>query len=196
MSKEIVLSILIPSVPERILYLNKQIDNLYNQIGEKQVELLVFIDNRKRTTGRKRNNLIDLAQGKYIVFVDDDDTLSEEYVSSLLNAIIKNPEADCIVFDVMYHDVKKDKKILVKYGKEYSHDYDAKNNQYTRKPNHLMCYSNKIASDVKYENISYNEDDRWGNLAHSKINNQVRIDKILYTYDYVCNKPHNWYFKE
>jgi glycosyltransferase involved in cell wall biosynthesis len=193
-SKKILLSILIPSVPERLSELSNQVNHLTKQVGNEPVEILTFLDNKKRTTGRKRNELLNLSQGSYVVFVDDDDTLSDDYVSSLLGAIRAHPDSDCIVFDVMFNDIKKNQKTLVKYGVEYPHGFDKNKNQYTRKPNHLMCFSRQLALSVKYRDISYKEDDRWEEIAHKKICNQTRIEKVLYTYDFVP-KPNSWYAK-
>ena len=64
-------------------------DKLNEQISKFQdkVELLVLIDNKKRTLGAKRNEMIGLAKGEYVVFIDDDDLVSEDYVESILEAI-------------------------------------------------------------------------------------------------------------
>lgn len=40
------------------------------------VELLIEIDNKEISTGAKRNILLNRAQGKYIVFIDDDDMVN------------------------------------------------------------------------------------------------------------------------
>lgn len=188
----ILLSILIPSVVERLECLTNIVRKINQQIAGGPVEVLVCLENKKRTTGRKRNELIEQAQGKFVVFVDDDDTLSDDYVSQLLTHIKENPEADCIVFDVMVNIVNQKRKKLCKYGIEYK--YGQNPNFYTRKPNHLMCYRKSIAESHKYKNISYKEDDEWGERACKNIKNQIRIDKVLYTYDY-RHKPMSWYAK-
>ena len=48
------------------------IDNLSKQAEGKPVEVLWLGDNYQRTVGAKRNALIDLAQGEYFAFVDDE----------------------------------------------------------------------------------------------------------------------------
>ncbi|HHT7236965.1 MULTISPECIES: hypothetical protein [Bacillus] len=55
----IALSILIPSVPERMTHLKRMIDTLYEQAYNKPVEILVMLENKKRSTGEKRNILIE-----------------------------------------------------------------------------------------------------------------------------------------
>ena len=64
------------------------IRNLDEQIekanARELVEVIPEVDKGETPTGTKRNNLIDRAAGKYIVFVDDDDTVSDYYVSEIL----------------------------------------------------------------------------------------------------------------
>ena len=42
--------------------------------------------------------MIDLSHGEYVVMVDDDDEVSDDYVEQLLKASMSN--ADCICFKV------------------------------------------------------------------------------------------------
>ncbi|SCM92825.1 Uncharacterized protein BWINRASL_01028 [Bacillus mycoides] len=49
------------------------IDTLYEQAQNKPVEILVLLENKKRTTGEKRNILVEQAKGEYVAFVDDDE---------------------------------------------------------------------------------------------------------------------------
>jgi glycosyltransferase involved in cell wall biosynthesis len=185
----VLLSILIPSVPERFIQLQSIYNTLLNQSKGKSVEILVLLENKKRTTGAKRNALIEQAQGQYIVFVDDDDELEPNYISEIYSSIEQNPEADCIVFDVgVYKNNVFDR--ICKYGKEFTHAPDSQ--FYYRQPNHLMCFARKLALKHKFKNTSFGEDTIWANGIASLIKNQVRINKVLYKYKYIP-KPKNWY---
>lgn len=185
----ITLSILIPSVPERMEYLNKLMMELTQQVQSKEVEILVLLENKKRTIGEKRNILIEQAKGDYVVFIDDDDRVASNYIENLCTAITSSPGVDCIVFDILVTFNKQFSKVC-KYGKEF--EYGEDDNYYYRKPNHLMCYSKKIASSHKFLNISYGEDDEWGERVSKDIVNQIRVSSILYYYDYVPKSP-TWY---
>ncbi len=48
-------------------------------------------------TGTKRNQLIEQTQSDYLTFIDDDDAVSSDYVSSILEAMQSNP--DVITFN-------------------------------------------------------------------------------------------------
>lgn len=52
--------------------------------------------------GRVRNFGIDATETEWVGFVDDDDTLMDDYVSSLKKEITKNPNLDCVIFKMIY----------------------------------------------------------------------------------------------
>lgn len=186
---ETLLSLLIPSLPERRERLDSLLEALELQIAGKPVELIVMTDNRRRSTGAKRNALLQQAQGRYVAFIDDDDRVSEHYAAALLGAIAGRPEADCIVFDVMVYEGGKPLRSCL-YGVEYEHGVDE--SRYYRKPNHLMCYKRELALRHPFRDIGYGEDDEWAARASLDIVHQARIDEVLYHYDWVA-KPRSWY---
>jgi glycosyltransferase involved in cell wall biosynthesis len=59
-----------------------------HQIGEFPVEHLILMDNKRRTVGEKRDALLRAAKGNYVAFVDDDDFISPDYVSLILEKTI------------------------------------------------------------------------------------------------------------
>ena len=99
---ELLLTILVPTVPSRINYFYPRImKQLMDQTKNyNDVEVISFFDNKKRTIGKKRDEMLKLAQGKYVTFVDDDDRVSEDYVDEIMNAITNN-DVDCIVYNVI-----------------------------------------------------------------------------------------------
>jgi glycosyltransferase involved in cell wall biosynthesis len=185
----VLLSVLIPSVPERFRKLQTVYINLLNQSEGKSVEIIVLLENKKRTTGAKRNTLVEQAQGQYVVFVDDDDDVEPNYISELYTCIQQNPNADCIVFDVGVYSHNIFNRTC-KYGKEYEHTHD--NQFFYRKPNHLMCFAKKLAIQYKFKDISLGEDTAWANEISPAIKSQIRINKVLYKYKYI-KKPRSWY---
>jgi hypothetical protein len=89
----LLLSILTPAVPSRLEQLGKLCEELGKQIFPGvNAEHLVLLDNKKRTVGEKRDALLRAARGKYVAFVDDDDWISEDYVSRLIGAMSGDPD--------------------------------------------------------------------------------------------------------
>lgn len=85
--EKILFSVLIPSVPSRLGTLSYLMDELQRQIGNLPVEVLAFTDNKKRTIGEKRDALVQMANGKYLAFCDDDDWPLPEYIDEIVGVI-------------------------------------------------------------------------------------------------------------
>ncbi len=144
------------------------------------VEVLVYIDNKKRSLGIKRNDMVKTATGKYITFVDDDDKISPDYTSELINAIDNN-DVDVINF---ISNVSLN-------GSEYMPMYFSINNktnyqdekQYYRSPNHLMCVKTKIALSTPYVLKGY-EDFKYMKDILPKLETEFNINKVLYYYHF------------
>src|SRR5882757_3102504 len=114
---DIVLSILICSLTERKDKLHHLLQNIFSQCPQLKgpegidttsfragnarvdiyyfegVEVIVASDNKEITTGQKRNLLVLSAKGKYVIQVDDDDSIPNYYVEELLKAA--ESDADC-----------------------------------------------------------------------------------------------------
>ena len=82
----ILLSILTASIPERSGQRAILTETIAQQIGDLPVEHLSLVDNRKRTIGAKRDALLRIARGTFVAYVDDDDTVTPDYVGSLIAA--------------------------------------------------------------------------------------------------------------
>lgn len=178
--KEIELSILICSLIERRnIFLDRLLDKLEPQVKDKNVELLIFSDNAKRSIGQKRNDAIKMAKGKYTCFIDDDDLVSDDYVDLILKEI-RDWSPDVIVFDALItFDEQRPK--LVKYGREF--DYCEREDAYYRNPNHLMVHRKSNITEW-FKDIKTGEDDEWANRMLDRVVTQSRIDKILYYYEF------------
>ena len=81
------LSILILTLPSRRkTFLDDLLNNLEAQASSyPEVEILVFYDNKKRTVGQKRDGVLSLAKGDYMTFIDDDDSVAEDYIKSIID---------------------------------------------------------------------------------------------------------------
>jgi glycosyltransferase involved in cell wall biosynthesis len=178
------LTILVPTVPSRIeLFYVKLMKELLRQIEpyKNDIELISFFDNKKRSIGKKRQEMVNLSQGEYIVFIDDDDGISEDYVSQIMTKLYENPDADCVVFDTLFRSNGEIDK-LCKYGIEFEYGF-INDSEWRGKPAHTMVYSSKIVKNHQYTDMGGGEDINWVKRAYLDIKNQVRIDKVLYFYD-------------
>lgn len=90
-------SILIPSLLCRRPMLNRLLDDLERQTAGLPVELVTLIDSGGMTIGEKRNRLVQAAKGEYLCGIDDDDTVSPNYVASIYPVLGRT---DLVTFDV------------------------------------------------------------------------------------------------
>lgn len=181
------LSILVCSVHTRYkTFLPKIQDQLFGQYSklaesdQERTEIIVLTDNKKMMLGHKRNTMIEIAQGKYIVFVDDDDRISSDYISSLLEAI--KSDADSIVFTAMVSLNGEPPKPCY-YSKDFQADYN-KAGAYYRTPNHICCIKRSVSLKSSFPNILYGEDAGYGKVLLPHLKTEHKIDKVLYYYDY------------
>jgi hypothetical protein len=177
------LSILIPSVFERDP--SDLLDSLNIQIGDKSIELLVLTDNRRRSTGHKRQALLDAARGQFVTHMDDDDMVSGDYVAEILKAIEFNRNADVIVFNEEC-TLNGENPFTVRTGIEFENQGVYKDGDLwqdiTRKPWHWCCWASRLAKAAKFPDAYIDDDWFWVSQMLPKVNVQTRIDRVLRYY--------------
>ena len=181
------LSILIPTVHNRRnTFLPRILEQVYSQYDklteqeQKEVEILVLMDNKTIMLGDKRNLMIDQAQGEYVVFVDDDDRLSEDYIKSILDATRQN--SDVITFKAEV-TLNGDTPKLCYYSIEYTRDFNDKE-AYYKIPNHICEVKKNIAEIVEFPSVLYGEDSGYSKKLKQFLKTETNIDKTLYYYDF------------
>lgn len=181
------LTILVCSVHTRYkTFLPKIQDQLYNQYNnlatpdQERVEIIVLTDNKKMMLGHKRNTMVEIAQGKYIAFVDDDDRLAIDYIPSLLEAT--KSDADSIVFTAMVSLNGETPKPCY-YSKDNKTDYNEPS-AYYRIPNHICCIKKEVSLKSSFPNLLYGEDAGYSKVLLPHLKTEHKINKVLYYYDY------------
>lgn len=180
------LSILTPSVPSRVTTsLVKLIDKIDHQIKEnnleKKVEHLILIDNKIRTVGRKRDNLIQSAVGQFVAFVDDDDDISKDYVLELTNAIKEHPNVDVITFKQNCFIEDYPKSVAV-FGLQHENEGYQPNTIFKRKPYHICAWNRRLAQQYRVPSNNICEDAGWASQMWKVAKTEHHIDKVLHAY--------------
>ena len=84
-------SILIPTMPGREKGLAELVatirEKLARLVPQLRYEFCLAFDNREQSIGMKRQRLLDMAKGKYLSFIDDDDAITDEYIEDLWQMI-------------------------------------------------------------------------------------------------------------
>ena len=176
------LSILICTIPGRESSLETLLHFLYEQKTD-EVEILVEKDNKKITTGAKRNILLKKAQGDYIAFVDDDDMVSNDYIPKILEAIKTNP--DCCGIEGVISNSRRgwDRKFVhsIKHNKWFQDKRDG-NVVYFRCPNHLSPVKRSLALKVMFPDITQGEDRIYSFALLKLLKTEVYINGPIYHY--------------
>jgi len=187
--REMLLSILICTLPSRQRMFDSLVRNLSKQVSDgdfyDEVELFSDADINK-SIGDKRNDLLRLAQGKFIVFIDDDDQVDSEYISLIIKTIKSNQNIDCIgMRGIITFDGGNEQKWIISkaYGKWYED-----NGVYYRTPNHISPVKRSIAVEKGFPNKSDGEDYDYSMAILPLLKNEVMIDKEIYHYRYITNK--------
>lgn len=139
-----------------------------------QVELIYIFDNGQWSLGKKRNYIVDTAQGEYISFIDDDDWINHDYVETLLK------EADnCQVLTFKtahYIDGVFNKDVVYSTTKGNRDRGDF----YIRWANAICCWKTEFSRKVKFSEITWAEDNDFGSRASKQKPKEKFLNKVLY----------------
>ena len=170
------LSILIPTMPDRIDVLSSLYAHLVKQ-ATPDIEILLDC-NAATGISLKRNSLIKSAKGDYVVWLDDDDWVSDNYVSSVLQALESNP--DCVGYWLEYHDQFGIKQ--AKHSNIFS-TWRTLSDSFERCISFLNPVKRSIAIKVPFdEGKTYAEDHDHSMRLKPFLATEVFIDKVMYSY--------------
>ena len=187
-AEPILLSILTASIPERADKLEMLTEKIAEQIGDLPVEHLVFLDNRKRTIGAKRDALLRIARGTFVAYVDDDDTVSPDYVASLVNAInhailpteSPNDQVDVITFAQFARVNEAAAKIV--FGLRQENQPFIPDTEVLRAAWHVCAWRRSVAILSHFPESNYGEDWAFAEPLNRIARASIHLDKVLHYY--------------
>lgn len=208
------LSILIPTTPDRLKDVSKLLECIRQQANTSkvdkfevkgitatrywdllsEVEVLVFEDAKIMTIGEKRELLYKHAKGIYSWQIDSDDSISQNAIQLILEAIKSNSEVDCITFE-------ENCKMNGKYYKsnhslEYPSWYGDGSHllhdgfHFHRSPFYKDVIKTEIAKSVPFQHIRYGEDHLWSIELLPHLKTEMHIKEELYFYFYEPKDTH------
>lgn len=181
-----VITIAIPTVESRQLQFQILWNYLFNEIEkyklQDQVELIFESDNKEISIGAKRQKLIDRAKGEYLVMIDDDDWVADQYLIDVLEACRSGADTIGYLEDCSF-DYRKWKTscISMKWEKWDSHvgGYD-----YVRTPYFKNPIKTSLCREVGCADMRWGEDDDFAKKIKPLIKTEVFINKKMYIYRY------------
>jgi len=179
------LEILIPSLYERKDFRKRLLRTLDRQIVPGQVRYTLDIDSGQISIGEKRQRMLEAATGEYVVFIDDDDWISTDYIALILEAIKEKPD---VVGIQIHHLIDGKLHGHTFHSIEYDHWFDEPDKKhpcrrfYYRNPNHINPVKRELALLAGYPQIRFGEDHQYSIKLLPHLNTEVYIKKVIYYY--------------
>jgi len=185
------LSILIATVTER-KHEFKLLWDKFSQLAapyQGQVEVLSLCDDKVITIGHKRNDLLSMAKGDYIVFFDDDDWPYDCYIEEIMQALSHNP--DCVGM-LIHMTTNGENPQTCCHSFKYKKWMDKVDGyDYVRSVTHFNPVKRKLALQVRFPDIRYGEDHFYSKRITPICRNEYFINKKLFHYRYSNQETHN-----
>lgn len=145
-----------------------------------RVGIRYMCDQKQMTVGEKRNRLIAESGAEYICFIDDDDDVSDDYVTVIVNALESRP--DCVSLLGVMTVRGKGERVFV-HSIEYD-SYFEKAGKLFRPVNHLNPVRRSAALRIEFLKKSCGEDTDWAMSMHRSglLSTEVVVNKPYYYY--------------
>ena len=176
--KEKRLSILICSLTSRNEKLVRLLDKFTEQLTN-EVEVIHYIDNGEISIGAKRNELLEMASGEYCAFVDDDDMVSDDYVSKVLAAVESKPDCASLT-GIIYFPNGASR--MFDHSIEHDGWFTGQDGNFYRTPNHLNPIKTEVVKRFGFKDMNSGEDFEFSNRIRWALHKEVKIPGEIYYY--------------
>jgi len=176
--KELLWSICLCGIPNRLsseLAPRLLVDLCTQAAPYPDVEVLFLFDNQRRSTGAKRQALLEIARGAYVSFVDDDDSVAGHYVQRLRQEI-EGYGPDVVGFNMVSYQLHEPGGPEL-YPGLARYVLDTKQGS---GPIHTAVWRRSLALEVPYPYKNYGEDYEWAQQLWPRIRVAKYIDEVLY----------------
>jgi hypothetical protein len=188
----IVLSILIPTIPERGEQFTKLFNEVHRQVAYMNTfhpslgEIEVLVDDSKRfldgglSIGKKREALVQRATGKYLCFLDDDDSIAPNYLEVLVRLCQEDQDV-CTFQNISKLDsywMVVDMSLF--FCGNLPGNPDSK--LIERMPWHICPVRSELAKSVLFPDINYGEDWAWISQVLTKCDTEAKSNSIIHQY--------------
>lgn len=180
---QLLLSILICSVPERRAQLDWLVNYLYAQIiPTYSLKVEIVIDDRglPTTVGEKRQTLLGRARGRYVAFIDDDDGVAFNYVERILMACAEDKDC-CSLTGIMTENGKHPRRF--DHSLTNSGWFTREDGSFARTPNHISAIRRDLALKAGFLPKNIGEDHAFSNALLPMLKTEASTgDAPLYFY--------------
>lgn len=178
-----IFSVLIPAIFERTDSLLRLSAELERQIAADSltgVEIISVLDNRAVSVGAKRDAVLQASHGDYVAFVDDDDWVALNYLSSITAAIREHPGVDVITFQQLaFIDSETPALVTFKLGNP---NEDHNPTAYRRAAWHVNAWRADLVKQFHFPDSYYGEDWAWAAQCNAAATTSHHIGEALHQY--------------
>lgn len=191
------LSILICTVPER----REQFIELWTKLSVQAAQFggkveVKYRNDPKATepngmnVGRKRQLLIEEAQGEYIVFFDDDDEPYHNYVSSIVSALETKP--DCVGMVIQMTTDGRNPQLChhSRVNRVWRNGRPKDKYHYYRNVTHFNPVRRDFALQAGFKAIPFGEDEDYASRLTPLCKTEVMIWDPIWHYRYTTTQDH------
>lgn len=187
------LSILIPTIPDRELRLSYLENELRHQAEEivrngnnAGIEIHVkttptFLDGGP-TVGAKRNELVQHATGKYLCFLDDDESIAPNYIETLL--MLCAQDKDICTFNALYKLENYWGIVNMRLGHTVNEQTDPHRLIISRPPWHMCPVRSEFAKLYQFPDKNNAEDWPWMAQVLTHCKTEAYADRVIFQYNH------------
>jgi glycosyltransferase involved in cell wall biosynthesis len=173
------LSILLPTVESRREQFLKLFQHIKDQCINFPVEIRSICDNKEMPIGKKRQQLLEEATGEYIVFIDDDDWIADNYIKEVLNALGN----DAVSF-LIQCTFDGGRKCLAKASMKYGWKENVDGYRYVRPIYHKSPVKRELALKAGFPPLRFEEDVPYSMKLKAYVKSETFINQVMYYYNY------------
>jgi len=124
------------------------------------------------------SELLDMAQGEYVCFLDDDEWISPDYIETLLRLVYFNPDVATFRSLAMLEN----NWALIDMSIANENEQINPDTITLRKPWHVCPVKSEIAKTIEFSELNYGEDWVWFEQVLELCNSQQHTDRIIHNY--------------
>ncbi len=130
--------------------------------------------------GKKREALVKRAEGKYLCFLDDDESIAPNYVETLVRLCQR--DADVCTFRNV--TITETYWCVVDMGLKYPNDQASPDFIVRRKPWHINPVRSYFAKLHAFEDSNYGEDFTWMDKVLAHCTTEAKSESVIHKYNH------------